>query len=73
MKVQDGHMTSVRDHLIVFTVSGTPGKDAIDGMSGGGIYHVANERPYLVGVEFGMDSINKHQQYGRVQCQGLVR
>ncbi|AYD42786.1 TPA: trypsin-like peptidase domain-containing protein [Yersinia enterocolitica] len=73
MKVQDGHMTSVRDHLIVFTVSGTPGKDAIEGMSGGGIYHVANERPYLVGVEFGMDSINKHQQYGRVQCQGLVR
>ncbi|MBU9824911.1 ABC-three component system protein [Rahnella perminowiae] len=73
MKIYDGHMTDVRGDLIVFNINGTPGKNAIDGMSGGGLYYVANDRPYLVGVEFGMDSVNQEQQYGRVQCQGLVR
>lgn len=73
IKHYDGHMTSVVNDFIVFTVDGIPGKDTIAGMSGGGVYHVDGSRPYLVGVEFGMDSKNQDQQFGRVQCHGLIR
>jgi hypothetical protein len=73
IKHYDGHMTSVVNELIVFTVDGIPGKDTISGMSGGGVYHVDGNRPYLVGVEFRMDGDDQDQQYGRVQCQGLNR
>lgn len=73
IKHYDGHMTSVVNDLIVFTVDGIPGKDTIAGMSGGGVYFVEENKPYLVGVEFRMDSERREQQFGRVQCQGLCR
>lgn len=71
IKHYDGHMTSVSDELIVFTVNGIPGVATILGMSGGGVYHIEDNRPYLVGVEFAMDGTYVEQQYGRVQCLGL--
>lgn len=73
LKHYDGHMTSVLNSLIVFTVEGIPGTMTIAGMSGGGVYHIEGDRPYLIGVEFAMDGTGSEQQFGRVQCQGLVR
>ena len=73
IKHYDGHMTSVVNELIIFTVDGVPGKGTIEGMSGGGLYHIENEIPVLVGVEFQMDGTGQDQQYGRLQCYSLVR
>ena len=73
IKHWDGHSSSVVDELIVFTIDGIPGKDIIQGMSGGGVYHIADGYPYLVGVEFRMDATHQDQQHGRVQCLSLVR
>lgn len=42
-------------------------------MSGGGVYHVQDETPLLIGVEFQMDGTGQDQQYGRVQCHSLAR
>lgn len=73
IKHWDGHMTSVVNELILFTVAGIPGKETIQGMSGGGIYHVDGDFPYLVGVEFSMDGTFQDQQFGRIRCHGLFR
>lgn len=73
IKHYDGHMTSVVDSLIVFTIDGIPGKTTISGMSGGGVYFIDGSRPYLVGVESRMDGEDQDQQFGRVQCHGLNR
>lgn len=72
LKIYDGHVTDVRGELISFTIEGSPAKTAIDGMSGGGMYYIVNEYPFLVGVEFGMDSIRQDLQYGRIQCESLI-
>lgn len=73
IKFYDGHMTSVVNELVIFTVDGVPGKTIIEGMSGGGVYHIENEVPLLTGVEFQMDGTGRDQQYGRVQCHSLAR
>jgi len=73
IKHYDGHMTSAVSDFVIFTVEGIPGKSTIAGMSGAGVYHIEDNRPYLIGVEFGMDGTGIEQQYGRVQCQGLIR
>ncbi|MCH5514100.1 ABC-three component system protein [Pseudomonas syringae] len=73
IKHYDGHMTSSVRDLIIFTVEGIPGKGTIAGMSGGGVYHIEENRPYLIGVEYSMDGTGSDQQFGRIQCQGLVR
>ena len=73
IKHYDGHLTSVAEDLMVFTVDGIPGHDSIVGMSGGGVYCLYDNHPYLVGVEFRMDRDTPEQQSGRVQCQGLNR
>lgn len=73
IKHYDGHITSVVDNHIVLTLEGIPGTGTIKGMSGGGIYHVEGFQPYLVGIEYGMDGTGQEQQFGRVQCHGLIR
>ncbi|EXE16066.1 trypsin family protein [Acinetobacter baumannii 1106579] len=73
IKHYDGHLTSVANELVIFTVEGTPGKATIDGMSGGGVYHVQGESPFLICIEFQMDGTGQDQQYGRVQCYSLMR
>lgn len=73
IKHYDGHMTSVVNELLIFTIDGAPGKSTIEGMSGGGVYYVQGEMPLLIGVEFQMDGTGQDQQYGRVQCYSLVR
>lgn len=73
IKHYDGHLTNVVNELVIFTVDGVPPKATIEGMSGGGVYHVEGLSPFLIGVEFQMDGTGQDQQYGRVQCHSLVR
>lgn len=73
IKFYDGHMTSVVNELVIFTINGIPGAGTIKGMSGGGVYHIENKIPLLIGIEFRMDGSSQEQQYGRVQCYSLVR
>ena len=73
IKHWNGHSASVANELITLALTGIPGKDVIQGMSGGGVYHVNNGYPYLVGVEFEMEASRLDQQFGRVDCYSLVR
>lgn len=73
IKHYDGHLTSVTHELVMFTIDGIPGKATIEGMSGGGVYHVQDKIPSLIGIEFEMDRTPASEQYGRVKCHSLVR
>lgn len=73
IKHYGGYNASTVNELVIFTVDGVPGKPTIDGMSGGGIYHIQDETPFLIGVEYQMDGTGQDQQYGRLQCNSLVR
>lgn len=73
IKEYTGHKVSVANELVIMSLDGVPGTTTIKGMSGGGIYHVQNERPFLIGVEFRMDNDGRDQQYGRTQNHSLVR
>jgi hypothetical protein len=68
-----GHSAGVVNQLITLALEGDPGKAVIQGMSGGGVYHIDNGYPYLVGVEFEMEASHLDNQYGRVYCHGLAR
>lgn len=68
-----GHSAGVVNELITLALAGDPGKDVIQGMSGGGVYYIDNGYPYLVGVEFEMEASRLDHQYGRVDCHGLAR
>ncbi|WP_406819526.1 ABC-three component system protein [Pseudomonas sp. KnCO4] len=68
-----GHSASVANELIILALRGIPPKDVIQGMSGGGVYHVSNGYPYLVGVEFEMEATRLDQQFGRVKCYSLIK
>ncbi|MDF5636487.1 serine protease [Vibrio parahaemolyticus] len=73
IKEYTGHKVSVANELVIMSLDGTPGTTTIRGMSGGGIYHVQDDTPLLIGVEFQMDGTGSEQQYGRTQCHSLVR
>lgn len=73
IKHRTGHAASVVNDLITLELAGIPSKDIIQGMSGGGVYHIYNDYPYLVGVEFEMEASCLDHQYGRVDCHGLAR
>lgn len=73
IKEYTGHKISVANDLIIMFLDGGPGTTTIRGMSGGGVYHIKEEKPLLVGVEFQMDGTGSEQQYGRAQCHSLAR
>jgi len=73
IKEYTGHKISVANELVTMYVDGIPGTTTIRGMSGGGVYHVLDATPLLIGVEFQMDGTGTEQQYGRVQCHSLAR
>lgn len=73
IKDYTGHKISVANKLIMMHLHGIPGIETIRGMSGGGVYHVKNEKPFLVGVEFRMDGATREQQFGRAQCHSLSK
>ncbi|PHR22510.1 MAG: serine protease [Desulfotalea sp.] len=73
IKERTGYKASVANELVIINLDGIPGKNAICGMSGGGVYHVQDEKPLLIGIEFQMDGTGTEQQYGRVQCHSIAR
>jgi hypothetical protein len=73
IKEHTGNKASVANELVIMNLDGIPGAPTITGMSGGGVYHVQDETPLLIGVEFQMDGTGQDQQYGRAQCQTLAR
>jgi hypothetical protein len=73
IKEHTGNKASVANELIIINLDGIPGIETIKGMSGGGVYHVQDETPLLIGIEFQMDGNGQAQQYGRVQCHSLAR
>ncbi|NQZ92059.1 MAG: trypsin-like peptidase domain-containing protein [Moritella sp.] len=73
IKEYTGHKISVANELVMMSLDGIPGTTTIKGMSGGGVYHVQDETPLLIGIEFQMDGTGQDQQYGRVQCHSLAR
>jgi hypothetical protein len=73
IKEYTGHKISVANELVMVSLDGIPGTTTIKGMSGGGVYHVQDETPLLIGIEFQMDGTGQDQQYGRVQCHSLAR
>ncbi|UFH29252.1 ABC-three component system protein [Pseudomonas sp. CIP-10] len=73
IKHRTGQAASVVNDLITLELAGIPSKDVIQGMSGGGVYHIDNDYPFLVGVEFEMEATCLDHQYGRVDCHGLAR
>jgi hypothetical protein len=73
IKQWTGHSAGVVNQLITLALRGDPGKDVIQGMSGGGVYHIDSGYPYLVGVEFEMEASRLDHQYGRVDCYGLAQ
>ncbi|KTT10729.1 hypothetical protein NS2R_17245 [Pseudomonas oryzihabitans] len=73
IKHWNGRAVSVVDELITLALAGIPGKDIVQGMSGGGVYYVNKGCPYLVGVEFQMEASRQDQQFGRVHCYSLAR
>lgn len=73
IKEYTGHKISVANELVMMFLDGIPGTTTIRGMSGGGVYHVQDEKPLLIGVEFQMDGTQAEQQYGRAQCHSLAK
>ncbi|WP_426370278.1 ABC-three component system protein [Pseudocolwellia sp. HL-MZ7] len=73
IKEYTGHKISVANELVIMNLDGIPGIETIKGMSGGGVYHVKDEIPLLIGVEFQMDNSRQEQQFGRIQCHSLAR
>ncbi|MEX5540326.1 ABC-three component system protein [Pseudomonas poae] len=70
-KIYTGLSNDNADKLIVCNLDGGPGQASIEGMSGGGIYHYRNGRPYLWAVEFRMDDEDPDARYGRVLCHSI--
>ncbi|MGE6433932.1 ABC-three component system protein [Shewanella baltica] len=73
IKEHTGNKASVANELVIMNLDGIPATATIKGMSGGGVYHVQDETPLLIGVEFQMDGTGQDQHYGRVQCHSLAR
>jgi hypothetical protein len=73
IKEHTGNKVSVANELVMMNLDGIPGTGTISGMSGGGVYHVQGEKPFLTGVEFQMDGTGQDQRYGRVQCHSIAR
>lgn len=67
-KIYTGLQNSTLNDVVVCNLNNNPAQDAIVGMSGGGLYHVCNGYPYLVGVESRMDDEEEHLRWGRIRC-----
>jgi len=71
IKHQNGVLVEVVDNSFVLSGDGIPPKNIILGMSGGGVYYIDNDIPYLTGVEFGMDGEDETEHFGRLRCNAL--
>lgn len=71
-KIYTGLLNSTLDGVVVCNLNNSPAQESIVGMSGGGLYHVCNGYPYLVGVQYRMDDEEEHLRWGRIRCFSLA-
>lgn len=71
-KIYTGVQNSTVNNVVVCNLNNSPAQDAIVGMSGGGLYHVCNGYPYLVGVESRMDDEDENLRWGRIRCFSMA-
>ncbi len=55
LKKYDGAITNSVADYHVLTINSLPAAELIEGSSGGGVYSIMNGKPYLIGVQYGMD------------------
>lgn len=60
------------ENAFYLTIEGLPPKSQIEGASGGGVYLIVNETPYLIGIEIEMAG-PQPQEPGVVLCYDLTR
>lgn len=66
-----GAVVSVDKDLFTLALNGVPDVSQITGSSGGGVYSVTDDEPYLIGVEFKMEGNPAKEPNGRVLCMSL--
>lgn len=67
-KIYTGSLNSVLNNVVVCNLNNAPAQGAINGMSGGGLYHLYNGCLYLMGVECRMDDEDESLRWGRIRC-----
>ncbi|WP_322978537.1 ABC-three component system protein [Pseudomonas sp. C11] len=72
-KIYAGNPNDLAHQIIVCNLDTNPSQDSIEGMSGGGVYYIAGNIPYLWGVEFRMDDEDPEARYGRIRCLPISR
>lgn len=72
-KIYTGSSNDVAHQVIVCNLTGNPGQESIEGMSGGAIYHIDGNVAHLWGVEARMDDEDPEARYGRIRCFPISR
>lgn len=72
-KIYTGSSNDVAHQVIVCNLTGNPGQESIEGMSGGAIYHTDGNVAHLWGVEARMDDEDPEARYGRIRCFPISR
>ena len=72
VKHQNGVFVESIKNKFILSADGIPSKEIIVGMSGGGIYYIDNNNPYLIGVEYEMDGADSAEHFGRLKCNTLI-
>ncbi|HEE9787877.1 TPA: hypothetical protein R8F93_001895 [Enterobacter soli] len=70
-RTYDGKVKQL-DKAFYLTIDGLPPKSQIEGASGGGVYIIVGEKPYLIGVEIEMAG-PQPQEPGVVLCYDMAR
>lgn len=72
VKHQNGVFVESIKNKFILSADGIPSKEITVGMSGGGIYYIDNNNPYLIGVEYEMDGADSAEHFGRLKCNTLI-
>lgn len=70
-KTYNGNLDPINNGYY-FSIKGLPPKRIIEGASGGGVYLLVGQTPYLIGVEIEMAGPQPHE-VGEVECYDLKR
>lgn len=72
VKHQNGVLVEAINNKFILSADGIPSKEITLGMSGGGVYYIDNNSPYLIGIEYSMDGNDSAEHFGRLKCNTLV-
>src|SRR5690606_14701477 len=68
----NGVLVEAINNKFILSADGIPSKEITLGMSGGGVYYIDNNSPYLIGIEYSMDGNDSAEHFGRLKCNTLV-